>query len=118
MLDIEDKLNRKVGLVTDSGLMDFARKSVDKDKILIYELIIPNVNKQYSLLFKNFISRLLHKDIHMRLSIREALDHPWIKGADLIFHEKEKIYVLEKFLINLVTDTIKPFNDYIHSMGA
>ena len=37
MLDIEDKLNRKVDLVTDSGLMDFARKSVDKDKILIYE---------------------------------------------------------------------------------
>ena len=89
-----------------------------KEKISKNELIIPNVNKQYSLLFKNFISRLLHKDIHMRLSIREALDHPWIKGADLIFHEKEKIYVLEKFLINLVTDTIKPFNDYIHSMGA
>ena len=37
MLDIEDKLNRKVDLVTDSGLMDFARKIVDKDKILIYE---------------------------------------------------------------------------------
>ena len=37
MLDIEDKLNRKVDLVTDNGLMDFARKSVDKDKILIYE---------------------------------------------------------------------------------
>ena len=37
MLDIEDKLNRKVDLVTDSGLMDFARKSVDKDKILIYD---------------------------------------------------------------------------------
>ena len=37
MLDIEDKLNRKVDLVTHSGLMDFARKSVDKDKILIYE---------------------------------------------------------------------------------
>lgn len=37
MLDIEDKLNRKVDLVTYSGLMDFARKSVDKDKILIYE---------------------------------------------------------------------------------
>lgn len=37
MLDIEDKLNRKVDLVTDSGLMDFARKSVDTDKILIYE---------------------------------------------------------------------------------
>lgn len=37
MLDIEDKLNRKVDLVTYSGLMDFARKSVNKDKILIYE---------------------------------------------------------------------------------
>lgn len=89
-----------------------------KEKIAKNELVIPNVNKKYSLLFKNFISRLLHKDINMRLSISEALDHPWIKGADLIFHEKEKIYDLEKFLINLVTETIKPFNDYIHSTGA
>ena len=32
MLDIEDKLNRKVGLVTDSGLMDFARKVWIKTK--------------------------------------------------------------------------------------
>ena len=37
LLDIQDRLNRKVDLVTDSGLMDFARNSVDRDKVLIYE---------------------------------------------------------------------------------
>lgn len=37
LLDMEDRLNRKVDLVTDNGLMDFARPSVERDKILIYE---------------------------------------------------------------------------------
>lgn len=85
-----------------------------KEKISKNELSIP-LNKRYSQLFRNFISRLLHKNIKMRLSIDQAMNHPWIKGANLIFWEKEKIFDLEKFLINLVTDTIKPFNDYLHS---
>ena len=37
LLDIQDRLNRKVDLVTDKGLMDFARASVERDKVLIYE---------------------------------------------------------------------------------
>ena len=37
LLDMQDRLNRKVDLVTDKGLMDFARASVERDKVLIYE---------------------------------------------------------------------------------
>ena len=38
-LDLQDLLGLPVDLVTDKGLMDFARKSVDHDKILIYERV-------------------------------------------------------------------------------
>ena len=37
LLDIQDRLNRKVDLVTEKGLMDFACASVERDKVLIYE---------------------------------------------------------------------------------
>ncbi len=35
--DLREMLGRKVDLVSDRALAPFARKSVDKDKILIYE---------------------------------------------------------------------------------
>ena len=35
--DLEQLLDRKVDLVTESSLADFARDSVERDKILIYE---------------------------------------------------------------------------------
>ncbi len=38
-LDLQDLLGLRVDLVTDKGLMDFARPSVDRDKILIYERV-------------------------------------------------------------------------------
>ncbi len=37
LMDLTDLLGCKVDLVESRGLMDFARKSVDRDKILIYE---------------------------------------------------------------------------------
>lgn len=37
LMDLSDLLGRKVDLVESRGLMDFARQSVDRDKILIYE---------------------------------------------------------------------------------
>ena len=37
MCDLEKKLGKKVDLVSDDGLMSFARPYVDKDKILLYE---------------------------------------------------------------------------------
>lgn len=36
---LNDLLGVKVDLVTDKGLMDFARQSVNEDKILLYERI-------------------------------------------------------------------------------
>ena len=37
--DLKNLLGREVDLVTDDGLMAFARESVDHDKILIYERV-------------------------------------------------------------------------------
>ncbi len=36
-LDLQDLLHLNVDLVTDKGLLPFARESADRDKILIYE---------------------------------------------------------------------------------
>jgi len=35
--DLKDLLGCEVDLITDGGLMSFARESADRDKILIYE---------------------------------------------------------------------------------
>ena len=80
-------------------------------------LVFPN-NKSYSALFKNFLRNLLNKNIKNRYSIKDAMDDPWIKVSKLIFKEKEKINDLEKFLISIVTDNIKSFNDYIKNYRA
>jgi serine/threonine protein kinase len=82
------------------------------DKITQKNLSFP-VGKNYSALFKNFLRGLLNKNLKQRFSIAEAMEDPWIRGAKLIFQEKEKMYDLEKFLINIVTDNIKLFNDYL-----
>lgn len=37
LMDLSDLLGCKVDLVENKGLKDFARESVDRDKILIYE---------------------------------------------------------------------------------
>lgn len=37
LMDLSELLGRKVDLVDNSGLKEFARKSVEHDKILIYE---------------------------------------------------------------------------------
>ena len=36
-LDLQDMLKLRVDLVTEKGLLPFARESADRDKILIYE---------------------------------------------------------------------------------
>jgi serine/threonine protein kinase len=82
------------------------------EKIKQQLLIFPNI-KSYSPLFKNFLRSLLNKNIKNRYSIQYAMEDPWIKGTKLIFKEKEKMHDLEKFLISIVTDNIKSFNDYL-----
>lgn len=37
LMDLTDLLGRKVDLVDNRGLKEFARKGVDQDKVLIYE---------------------------------------------------------------------------------
>ena len=84
-----------------------------KNKINKNDLIFPSKIKNFSSYFRDFLSKLLEKNISKRISITEALKHPWIKGAEFVFQEKEKIYDLEKFLINIVTDNIRSFNYYL-----
>ena len=103
------------------GLFPFQLEYSDKknfkdiyNKIMTQNLIFPK-SRGYSNLFKNFISGLLNKNIKQRLSINEAFEDPWIKGAKLIYEEKEKIGELEKFLIMIVTDNLRCFNDYVRN---
>ena len=70
-------------------------------------------DRNVSDLFKDFLKGLLDIDYTKRFSIPKALNHPWIKGADIIFEEKEQSFCYENFLINLITDNIPKFNDYL-----
>jgi serine/threonine-protein kinase Chk1 len=63
--------------------------------------------------FRDFISKLLEKDINKRMSIYEAARQPWIKGAEIIMKEKEKMYNISPFVVNLMTNNIKKFNDFL-----
>jgi serine/threonine protein kinase len=87
-----------------------------------YEQILNNIknenlefpkDRKVSELFKDFLGGLLEKDYTKRFSISQALNHPWIKGSQFIYDEKELAFCHENFLINLITDNIPKFNDYI-----
>ena len=97
--------------------------SIKKNFKLIFEKIrntklkIPE-RKNYSFLFKKFLGGLLDKNIKNRLSIYEAMEDPWIKGAKLINEEKEKINDKEKFLINMITDNVRSFNEYLKNNNS
>ena len=69
----------------------------------------------YSSYFIDFLSKLLEKDINKRINIYEALNHYWIKGANLLLDEKEKSYYNNNFLCYLLTNHIKMFDEYIHN---
>ena len=69
--------------------------------------------KDLSSPFIDFMSKLLEKDINKRMSIYEALEHHWIKGAELLMMEKENLFNVNSFVIRLMTDEIKSFNDYM-----
>lgn len=90
-----------------------------KNYNLIYEKITTKVLKfdnednYYSSHFIDFLKRLLEKDINKRININEAFNNYWVKSAEILIDEKEKMYNAGKFLGYLVTDHIKNFDDYI-----
>ena len=63
------------------------------------------------------MSKLLEKDINKRININQALNHYWIKGGEILFDEKEKLYNSNLFLTELMTNNIKKFNDYIKNIN-
>ena len=101
------------------GYFPFDLKNEDIKKYeVIYQkimkdLIIDNEDNYYSPHFIDFLTRLLEKDIKKRISINEALNHYWIKGAQILLDEKEQLFNASTFLSYLVTDHIKNFDDYI-----
>ena len=67
----------------------------------------------FSSYFKDFLKRLLEKNINKRININEALEHYWIKGAQILNDEKENLDDSKKFLDNLINDSLINFNHYI-----
>lgn len=74
---------------------------------------IKNKQYHYSSYFLDFLNKLLEKDINKRININEALNHYWVKSADILLEEKEKLYNTNTFLFELITNHIKSFNDHI-----
>ena len=101
-------------LRTPYNLSEVENKNYDKilDNIKNEKLEFPK-DKKISPLCKDFLSHLLDKNYQTRFNIEEAINHPWIKGAQIIKDEKENIFYLESFLINIITDNIPKFLDYI-----
>jgi len=82
------------------------------EKIKNNKLEIKNENN-LSTYFIDFLRKLLEKDIDKRISIYEAANHYWIKGGNILYDEKEKMYNIYSFTTKLITDNIKDFNDYL-----
>ena len=96
------------------NLSEVENKNYDKilDNIKNEKLEFPK-DKKISPVCKDFLSHLLDKNYQTRFNIEEAINHPWIKGAQIIKDEKENIFYLESFLINIITDNIPKFLNYI-----
>ena len=48
-----------------------------------------------------------------RLNIRESLEHPWIKGYQILDEEKQNIVNQDNFIIKLINDSVPKFNEYL-----
>ena len=83
-------------------------------QLILHELhLAMNEGYEVSDKFKDFLSKILDKDYTKRLSIKDALKHPWIKAYNILDEEKQNISNQENFLIKLITDAIPKFNEYI-----
>ena len=95
---------------------------MNNKKDLYYKRISENVkteklnfpeNKKISNKFKDFFRGILNPDYKQRITIKQALQHEWIKGWKFIEEERQNIGNQENFLIRMITDTIIKFNEYI-----
>ena len=93
--------------------MGNSRNSMERYKIVRKDILFYNVCTYYSKHFIDFLTKLLEKNINKRININQALNHYWVKGAEILINEKEKIYNAGNFLSYLITDHIKAFDDYI-----
>ena len=69
--------------------------------------------KIYSEYFIDFLSKIIEKDINKRLNIKQAMEHHWIKGAEILMEEKEKLSNANIFLSYLIFDFFQNFNCYV-----
>ena len=83
------------------------------EKISKNKLELNNANNSFSNYFIDFLEKLLKRDINERMSLFEAKNHYWIKGGELLYDEKEKIFNIFSFITQLIVDNIKSFNDYM-----
>lgn len=67
----------------------------------------------YSKYFIDFVKKLIEKDINKRINIKEAMEHYWIKGAEILLDEKEKTNNANIFLSYLIFDFFPDFNNYL-----
>ena len=84
-------------------------EKIEKNELEIKE------NEFYSNCFNDFLKRLLEKDINKRINIFEAINHDFIKKSNILFEEKEKTYNVGNFLVYLMTDHLKTFNDLVYN---
>ena len=76
--------------------------------------LIAENKSNYSKYFFDFVNKLLEKDINRRINIKQAIEHYWIKGAEILINEKEKMSNTNIFLSYLIFDFFPHFNKYIY----
>ena len=96
------------------NLNDIKGKQYDQilEKVKNEKLEFPK-NIKVSEKFKDFLSKILDKNYEKRISIKNALNHPWIQAHKILEEEKQNINNHENFLIKLITDSVPKFNEYM-----
>jgi len=99
------------------GEYPFDMSSGDSDEE-IYQKIksgwkVEDKNNEFSEHFVEFLNRLLESDINKRMTINEALNSYFIRGAQILMNEKENTYNANSFLSYLITDHFRSFNEYL-----
>ena len=92
----------------DEKNYDVIQKKVEEGKLIFDD------KARLSSYFLDFLSKLLEKDINKRINIYEAMNHYWVKAAELLMEEKEKCCNISIFTSYLLTDHINSFNQYMN----